>query len=567
MTEPAKSKNERKKKDQQIHVPQSLRQMADHMETVESGSARTEGSVRKEPRDHLQEELVRFYGDAPIGLCYFDRNIRFLMINDWLAAINGLSVDDHLGRRISEVLPEVAVGVEAQLRQVLDTGEPIIGGEVDAETPAHPGLIRSFRHNYFAVKSDTGTVLGVGCVVEEITEWKQAEAAWRDNEALFRATIDTAVDGMILIDAAGKVLVFNKACEQLFGYTADEVIGQNVKMLMPPPYREEHDGYLGRYLETGEKKIIGIGREVIGWRKDGSTLPLELSIGEVDQGGMRAFVGVIRDISDRKRLAWQRLHAEKMEALGVLAGGIAHEFNNMLFAMIGLTESARNTLSEGSEERTDLEGVLEAGERAQELVQQILAFSRQDKPHPHLIDLQHTVTGALRLVRATLPATITVRQSLDEISQPVLADPTHVHQIILNLASNAADAMKANGGLLDIRLDQVIAEDQMIARVPELSPGPYSRLTVRDTGCGMDDRILDRIFDPFFTTKEVGVGTGMGLAAVHGIVRRYGGAIDVSSELGRGSTFEIYLPLWSGEDQEGLKGGAARPEQPAGVGG
>ncbi len=250
----------------------------------------------------------------------------------------------------------------------------------------------------------------------------------------------------------------------------------------------------------------------------------------------------------------------------MLAGGIAHEFNNMLFAMIGLTESVRNALPEGNEERADLEGVLEAGERAQELVRQILAFSRQDEAHPHPVDLQHVLTGAIRLVRATLPATIAIRQNLDKISRPVLVDPTHGHQIFLNLASNAADAMKENGGLLDVRLDQVIADDRLIARLPELAPGPYARLTVRDTGCGMDNRILGRIFDPFFTTKEVGVGTGMGLAAVHGVVESYSGAIDVSSRLGRGTTFEIYLPLWAGEDEEALPGDATRSEDLAGVG-
>ena len=286
----------------------------------------------------------------------------------------------------------------------------------------------------------------------------------------------------------------------------------------------------------------------------------------MNQGGTHAFVGNLRDISDRKLLESQRLHAEKMESLGVLASGIAHEFNNMLFAMVCLTESVRNALPEGNEERADLEGVLEAGERAQELVRQILAFSRQDTARPHPVDLQHVLTGAIRLVRATLPATIAIRQNLDEISRPVLVDPTHVHQIFLNLASNAADAMKENGGLLDVRLDQVIADDRLIARLPELAPDPYARLTVRDTGCGMDDRILGRIFDPFFTTKDVGVGTGMGLAAVHGVVESYSGAIDVSSRLGRGTTFEIYLPLWAGEDEEALPGGATGPEDLAGVG-
>jgi PAS domain S-box-containing protein len=400
----------------------------------------------------------------------------------------------------------------------------------------------------------------------DITERKRAEQAVRESEALMRATVETSVEGIILIDATGTVWIYNQACERLFGYEADEVVGRNINMLMPPPTRDEHDGYLRRYFETGEKKIIGIGREVVGRRKDGSTVSLDLSIGEVSIGDTRAFVGVMRDISERKLLERQRLHAEKMEALGVLASGVAHEFNNMLFAIIGLTESVKNTLPEDSEERYSLEGVLEAGARAKDLVRQILAFSRQDEVRPRPIDTQSIVSEALRLARATLPATVVIRQSLDTACGPVLVDPTHVHQIILNLASNGADAMKEKGGLLDVSLDQVIADDKLMARFPQLAPGPYARLTVRDTGHGMDERTLGRIFDPFFTTKDRDAGTGMGLAVVHGIVTGYHGVIDVSSEWSHGTTFEIYLPIWPGGD-EGSESDATRLEGRAGTGG
>ena len=266
--------------------------------------------------------------------------------------------------------------------------------------------------------------------------------------------------------------------------------------------------------------------------------------------------GTVQDITERKNLEFQRIHAEKMEALGVLASGIAHEFNNMLFAIIGLTESAANKLPEGSETRTCLAGVLEAGEYAADLVRQILVFGRQDEIRPRVLDLQDALASALELVRATLPATIEIHQSLDTACGSVMVDPTHVHQILLNLAANAADAMSEKGGRLVVRLDQVDIDDQPRGRVPPLAPGPYARLTVRDTGCGIDDRILDRIFDPFFTTKDVAAGTGMGLAVIHSIVSGYRGAIDVSRNRGRGSTFEIYLPIWTGEGGEDPRGDA-----------
>ena len=523
-------------------------------------------TAQRRVEEALRESEERFrtvVDHSPAKIHIKDLEGRYLLVNKEAEELFGVSDEEARGRTSAEIFPqERAEAFGAHDRAVLEAGHAI---EEEEEWVREDG-VHTYLTVKFPIRDAAGKAVAIGAIGTDITERKRTEEALRDSEARLRAVIDTAGDGVILIDAAGTVRLYNRACERLFGYKADEVIGQNVKMLMPPPYSDEHNEYLRKYLETGERRLIGIGREVVGWRKDGTTVPLELSVGEMNQGGTHAFVGIMRDISDRKLLESQRLHAEKMEALGVLASGIAHEFNNMLFAMIGLTESVRNALPEGNEERADLEGVLEAGERAQELVRQILAFSRQDEAHPHPVDLQHVLTGAIRLVRATLPATIAIRQTLDKISRPVLVDPTHVHQIFLNLASNAADAMKENGGLLDVRLDQVIADDRLIARLPELTPGPYARLTVRDTGCGMDDRILGRIFDPFFTTKEVGVGTGMGLAAVHGIVESYSGAIDVSSSLGRGTTFEIYLPLWAGENEETLPGDATRSEDLAGVG-
>ena len=283
--------------------------------------------------------------------------------------------------------------------------------------------------------------------------------------------------------------------------------------------------------------------------------------------------GTIQDITEQKRLELQRIHVEKMESLGVLASGIAHDFNNMLFAIIGLTESAANMLPDDSEAKTCLEGVLEAGESAADLVRQILVFGRQDEIRPRVIDLQDTLASILTLVRASLPATIEIHHSLDTACGPVMADPTHLHQILLNLASNAADAMQEKGGLLDVRLDLVNTDDRLMAHFPQLTPGPYARLTVRDTGCGIDDQILGRIFDPFFTTKDKDAGTGMGLAAVHGIISSYHGAIDVSSERGRGSTFDIYLPIWTGEggkkiprDDTSRPDGATRRRRPTSSG-
>ena len=198
-----------------------------------------------------------------------------------------------------------------------------------------------------------------------------------------------------------------------------------------------------------------------------------------------------------------------------------------------------------------MDGALKAGDRAQELVRQILAFSRQDDRRPRQVDLQVIITEALQLARAMVPATIEIHRDLDTACGIVVVDPTHMNQIIVNLAANAVDALKGKTGLLEVKLYRVVVEEHSTACAPELDPGSYARLTVHDNGYGMDDQTMAHIFDPFFTTKEIGEGTGMGLSVVHDIVAGYGGAVVVSSEVGHGASFEIYLPLAEveGEDE------------------
>jgi nitrogen-specific signal transduction histidine kinase/CheY-like chemotaxis protein len=254
------------------------------------------------------------------------------------------------------------------------------------------------------------------------------------------------------------------------------------------------------------------------------------------------WLGTNTDITEFKQLEVQVRQSQKMEAIGTLAGGIAHDFNNILMGVVGYTELARQKAGDNEAVKRNLDEVLVAGQRAKELVQQILAFSRQADQERQPIELQLVVKEVGKLLRASLPATIQIRQQFTDAHTIILGDPIQMHQVVMNLCANAEYAMRENGGLLELKVEHVTGEISGRGRPPDLKGGPYVCLTVRDTGVGMTPEVVQRIFDPFFTTKKVGEGTGMGLAVVHGIVISHGGCIQVESEPGQGTTCRVYFP-------------------------
>lgn len=494
------------------------------------------------PTDQFWVKLLQAFAEAPIGFCYLDTNLRFTFINDHLAEINGVPAEEHLGRTISEVIPDVSAGVEAQLRYVLETGISIVGGTVDVKSSAHPEYNKTFQHNYYALKSGAGRVLGIGCIVEEVTERKRAEEALRASEERYAAILQNATDGIVTINDQGTVQSFNPAAEQIFGYTAEEVIGRNVMLLVPEPDRSKHDSYIGQYLETNKATIIGIGRDVSGQRKDGSIVKLHLGIGEVRQGNHLFFIGTLHDLTERNRYEEQLRRAQRLNALGQLAGGIAHDFNNLLLPIITITEVTKDDLPPDGPLSANLDKVLTAAKRATNLVEQILTFSQRKPVALRPIDIRKVVDEALALISTTMSSVIEIRVHFEEELDKVLADGTQIHEIILNLVSNAAHAIGRNPGVIEISLRQTDNLESDDPRRIKLSPGTYVKLRVSDTGCGMDEETAAKIFDPFFTTKPPDAGSGMGLSAVYGIVTGHGGAIAVSSRLGLGATFDIYFP-------------------------
>jgi PAS domain S-box-containing protein len=374
-----------------------------------------------------------------------------------------------------------------------------------------------------------------------LRQFRQSQQALRESMARLTAVVETAVDGFILIDSRGRILLFNPACERLFGYRADEVFHENVKMLMPETYSLHHDDYLKNFLQTGERKIIGIGREVTGLRKDGSTFPMDLSVGEAKQDGESIFVGIIHDLTERKLTEQQLRQAQKMEMVGQLSGGIAHDFNNLLTVIVGNAEHLGEQLKSRQDLRQFADDICQAGERGAELTQSLLAFSRRQMLQPVAVNC-HDLLGSMRkLLRRTLRENIEIRTDFSSEVVAAFADRAQLESALLNLALNAQDAMPA-GGHLTLATAVVSLDEQYQDLHPEIEAGTYAMIAVTDDGEGMTPEVAARAFEPFYTTKEVGKGSGLGLSMVFGFAKQSNGHVSIYSEPGLGTTVRLYLP-------------------------
>jgi PAS domain S-box-containing protein len=396
------------------------------------------------------------------------------------------------------------------------------------------------RHMLWTVSphfDESGELTHISNVGRDISERKRAE----EERQLLATAVEQAAESIVITDVVGKIEYVNPAFEKHSGYSNKDAVGENLQILRSGHHEQAF------YDEIWDKVMNGgvwHGRQ-INRRKDGSIFEEEATISPVEDasGNIVNYVAVKRDVTREAELEARLIQTQKMEAIGTLAGGIAHDFNNLLQVMLGYLDLARASTPEGNETLEYMEQISTAGKRAAHLVDQILAFSHKSKQESKPLHLQLILEEVLPLLRSSIPTTIEIQQFIDADTGPVLADATEVHQVAMNLCTNAYHAMREHGGVLEVTLQEVVLDAASASHLAGMKAGRTARLSVRDTGTGMDAATLERIFDPYFTTKEVGEGTGLGLAIVRGIVESCGGAISVDSELGVGTRLDLYFPL------------------------
>ncbi len=482
-----------------------------------------------------------FFTAAPAGIAILDRELRYVQLNETLARMNGGTVATHLGKSVREVLPELAPTVEPILQRILATGEPALNIEVAGETAAEPGVTRYWLASYFPLPGPEGTPEVIGAIVVEDTARRRAEQAQRRSAAEYRAMVEHAAYGIYRSSLDGRFLNVNPALVRMLGYESEaEVLALDLErdLYVNPAHRQQ---LIGEFQNA--ERIQGAETE---WRrKDGHPIVVRLSGRPVrsEHGKLLGFEMMAEDITEHRALERGLRHAQKMETIGELASGIAHDFNNLLTVILAHAALVKEAAPpDRTDLRLDIEALQTAARRGAELVNKILGFSRRAELKLQPVSLAEYLREAVSMLRRLLPATIEIEFQTGEEGAVVEADSGALQQIVLNLATNARDAMP-DGGTLHVELSRTRlgAEDRPLHAW--VQPGPYACLAVSDTGVGMDQQTLARVLEPFFTTKAPGVGTGLGMAMVYGLVKQHKGFVHLYSELGQGTTVKVYLPL------------------------
>lgn len=522
---------------------------------VRLGGIASDITVRKQAEQILkdqQEELASIYQNAPIIMLLVNSERKVQKANRQAELFTGTEEESMLGLRGGEALrclyalsaPDGCgsspncdnCAVRKTMISTLETGQPhyqieatlpfIINGKKEIVT----FLMSTLRFN---LKNEPMVLVSILDITDRIRAEKEQHR--------LVAAIEQANEAIVIANNKGVIQYVNKTTEVLSGQQREHVIGRHWDILRLDAMNPEACISLAEQVSHGE-----VWRGHLAYLKeDGSQLQFETNVSPVRDvsGKIIYYVSVTRDVTREAELEAQLLQAQKMEAIGTLAGGIAHDFNNILQALLGYVELAEMAVSGNPDGLNYLKEIRAAGIRAADLVKQILAFSRHVEQERCLIHLPPMIAEVLKLLRGTLPTTIEIQQNIQKECRPILGDPSQIHQILMNLGTNAYHAMREKGGVLKASLDSVHLNGECAQIGLELSPGDYAKITVEDSGCGMSPETLNRIFEPYFSTKKKNEGTGLGLAIAHGIIKSHGGGIKVESTLGKGSVFSVFLPL------------------------
>ena len=479
-------------------------------------------------------KLSRAVAQSPSSIVITDREGRIEYVNPHFEKVTGYTSAEAVGQN-PRILKSGIIGPEIyrKLWRAISTG-----GEWRGELCNRRKDGRLFWE-YAAIsglKDEDGQVGHYVAVKEDITERKRAES----EHAQLAAIVEGSEDAIISRGPDMTVISWNAAAERLFGYAAHEAIGKDIEFIIPEDRMDEvaHS----RVLLAEGHPLPPL--ETVRRAKDGRLINVSIAQSPIRNavGEMTGVSLIIRDMTERKRLEEAHLRSQKLESLGTLAGGIAHDFNNVLAAIQGNANLAAEDVGPDHAAAESLQEIKKAAARASELVRRIMAFGRPRDAQHQVVDLSAVADEVLKLLRSTLPAGIALNKDFAVDTPQVLADAGQIHEAIVNLTTNAAHAIGARAGTIHYRLEPVEVDDNLAQGIPGLKPGRYARLTVTDSGCGMDAGTMERIFDAFYTTKAVGEGTGLGLSMVHGIMKSHGGAVTVQSTPGEGSSFALYFP-------------------------
>jgi len=489
--------------------------------------------------------LDSFIEDAPDAEAMFDRDMRYLATSRrWLLdyAIEGPVV----GRSHYDVFPDIPERWKEVHRRAL-AGETV--SEACDRFERADGSVRWLRWQVRPWRLPDGGVGGVVIVTCDVTAATVGQQDLAEREAHLRSILGTVPDAMIVTDDKGVITSFSAGATALLGYRSAEAVGRNVGMLMLDP-RPERDGAGAGDLRAGGAQVAGYGRYAQAVAKGGAALPVELSVGEARANGRTIYTAFLRDLTSRQKVDEEFRQAQTMEAVGRLAGGVAHDLNNLLAAMIANLELLAPHLAEPTLRELADEACLAAADGAR-LAARLLAFARRLPLDPRPVDLGALVRGCAGALRQTVGETIEVAIATPPSSPVALVDPAQLKVALIGLAANARDAMP-RGGHLTVEVSSARLDADYAQTYPEVRAGRYASITISDTGVGMAPDVRQRAFEPFFTTRPVGAGVGLGLSMIYGFVKQSGGHIQLYSEPDRGTCLRIYLPLAGGEAETAM---------------